>query len=78
MKGGKIRGMSRVEEIERAIEELTPDEFRQVAQRVHAIEAERWDKELDSDAAAGKLDFLRAEAQAERKNDLLKDWPRRR
>jgi hypothetical protein len=75
---GKIKEMSRVEEIERAIEELSPDEFRQVAQRVHDIEAERWDKELDRDAAAGKLDFLRQEAQADRENDLLKDWPPRR
>jgi hypothetical protein len=72
---GKIKKMSRVEEIERAIEELSPDEFRQVAQRVHAIEEARWDKRLD--AAAGKLDFLREEAQANRENDLLKDWPPR-
>ena len=70
--------MSRVEEIERAIEELIPDEFRQVAQRVHAIEEARWDKQLDGDAAAGKLDFLRQEAQADRENDLLNDWPPRR
>ena len=70
--------MSRVEEIERALEELSPDEFRRVAQRVHAIESERWDKQLDTDAAAGKLDFLREEAQADRRNDLLKDWPPRR
>ena len=70
--------MSRVEEIERAIEELSPDEFRQIAQRVHAIEEERWDKQLDRDAAAGKLDFLHEEARADRKNDLLKDWPPRR
>lgn len=69
--------MSRVEEIERAIEELSPDEFRQVAQRVRAMEAEHWDKELDSDSAAGNLDLLREEAQADQKNDLLKDWPRR-
>lgn len=70
--------MSRVEEIERAIAELSPEEFRQVAQRVHAIEEARWDKQLDGDAVAGKLDFLRQEAQADRKNDALKDWPRRR
>jgi len=50
--------MSRVDEIERAIEELSPDEFRQIAQRVHAIEEERWDRQLDRDAAAGNLDFL--------------------
>jgi hypothetical protein len=77
-RAGKIKEMSRVEEIERAIAELSPEEFRQVAQRVHDIEAERWDKQLDRDAAAGKLDFLRQEAQADRENDALKDWPPRR
>lgn len=50
--------MSRVEEIERAIQELTPDEFAQIARHVHAVEQQRWDEQLDRDAAAGKLDAL--------------------
>jgi hypothetical protein len=67
--------MSRVEEIERAIQELSQDEFAQIAQRVHALEQERWDAELDRDASSGKLDFLIAEAQEDRKKKRLKDWP---
>ena len=67
--------MSRVEEIERAIQGLSPDEFTQIAERVHAIEAERWDRQMDRDAADGRLNFLREEARAERKSGLLKDWP---
>jgi hypothetical protein len=67
--------MSRVEEIERAIQELSHDEFAQIAQRFHAIEQERWDAELDRDASSGKLDFLIAEAQEDRKHGRLKDWP---
>jgi hypothetical protein len=67
--------MSRVEEIERAIQELSCDEFARIAQRVHAIEQERWDAELDRDASSGKLDFLIAEAQEDRKQGRLKDWP---
>ncbi|SPE38746.1 hypothetical protein SBA6_940005 [Candidatus Sulfopaludibacter sp. SbA6] len=67
--------MSRVEEIERAIQELDRDEFARVAQRVHALEQERWDAELDRDASAGKLDFLIAEAQEDRKQGRLKNWP---
>ena len=69
------RAMSRVDEIEQAIQALSPEEFTRVAQRVHELEQERWDRQLDKDAAAGKLDFLRAEARAERENGLLQDWP---
>lgn len=60
--------MSRVEEIERAI---------QGANRaaVYAIEQERWDEELDRDAGAGRLDFLIAEAREDRANGRLTDWP---
>ena len=66
--------MSRVEEIEQAIQELSAEEFAQVAQRVYALEQQHWDRQLDQDAA-GKLDFLRAEAHTEREKGLLQDWP---
>jgi hypothetical protein len=66
--------MSRVEEIERAIQELSSDEFDRIAQRVHALEQERWDAELDRDASSGKLDFLIAEAQDDREKGRLRDW----
>jgi hypothetical protein len=67
--------MSRVEEIERAIQELPPDEFAQIARRVHAIEQERWDGQLDEDARLGRLDFLIDEARKDQQASLLKDWP---
>jgi hypothetical protein len=67
--------MSRVEEIERAIQQLSPDEFAQLAQRIHALEQERWDADLDQDATAGKLNFLIAEAEEDRRQDRLRPWP---
>jgi hypothetical protein len=67
--------MSRVEEIERAIQDLGVDEFAQIAERVHALEQERWDAQMDRDASAGKLDFLVAEALEDRKQGRLRDWP---
>ena len=51
------------------------NEFAQIAQRIHAIEQERWDAEMDRDASAGKLDFLIAEAQEDRKRGRLRNWP---
>jgi len=67
--------MSRVEEIERAIQDLSLDEFAQNAQHVHALEQERWDAQLDRDASSGKLDFLIAEALEDREQGRLRDWP---
>jgi len=67
--------MSRVEQIEQAIQELTAEEFAQLAQRVYALEQERWERQLDHDASTGKLDFLLDEAHSERENGTLKAWP---
>jgi hypothetical protein len=63
--------MSRVEETERAIQELSSEEFAQIAQRVYALEQDRWDAQLDRDASSGKLDFLIAEAREDRKQGRL-------
>jgi hypothetical protein len=67
--------MSRVEQIEQAIQELTPEEFSQLARRIYALEQERWEHQLDHDASSGKLDFLRDEARNERESGTLKAWP---
>jgi hypothetical protein len=66
--------MNRVEELQRSIQELTPDEFAQIARHVHALEQEHWDHQLDQDAAAGQLDFL-VEAREDQRAGLLKSWP---
>ena len=67
--------MSRVEQIEQAIQNLTPEEFAELAQHIHALEQERWEQQIDRDAASGKLDFLRDEARKERELGTLQDWP---
>ena len=67
--------MSNVEEIERAIEQLPPEEFARIARRVLEIEQQRWDEQLDKDAAAGRLHFLREEARKAREEGTLEDWP---
>ncbi|MBN8729509.1 MAG: hypothetical protein J0L64_03140 [Acidobacteria bacterium] len=69
--------MSRVEQIEQAIDSLTPEEFRSLAEWVRERDQELWDRQMDKDAAAGKLDALFAEAEAESRAGLLKEWPAR-
>jgi hypothetical protein len=65
--------MSRVEEIERAIQDL-----RRVCPNRPACSRTRAgarDAQLDRDASSGELDFLVAEALEDRKQGRLKDWP---
>ena len=50
--------MSRIEEIEDAIDRLGPEEFRRIAGWVREREHQRWDEQLDCDTSSGKLDFL--------------------
>ena len=67
--------MSTVEEIERAAERLAPTEFARLASWVGARNHDLWTRQMEADAAAGKLNFLFDEADAERKSGTLRDWP---
>jgi uncharacterized protein YicC (UPF0701 family) len=67
--------MSRVEQIEQAIQDLTPEEFDRLARHIHTLEQRRWEHRLDDDASSGKLDFLREEMCSERESGTLKVWP---
>jgi hypothetical protein len=66
--------MSRVEEIEAAIDGLPPEEYRRIAQWFRAREQRRWDERMDADSSAGKLDFLFEEAESESAKGLLREW----
>ena len=67
--------MSKVEKIESEIAKLTPAEVRKIAKWLATHEAKLWDKEIEEDAEAGRLDFLFEEADAQRKAGELRDWP---
>jgi hypothetical protein len=67
--------MSTVEEIAQAAERLAPSEFARLAAWINARQDEQWAGQMAGDAAAGKLDFLFDEAEAEHKTGQLRDWP---
>ncbi len=67
--------MTTVEEIERAAEQLAPSDFDRLAAWVSARYHQLWSRQMEDDAAAGKLDFLFDEADAERGAGQLRDWP---
>jgi hypothetical protein len=60
--------MSRVEELERAVSELPPDDLRRFREWFAEFDHALWDRQLDSDSAAGRLDALVDGALAEHKS----------
>ena len=67
--------MHRVEEGEAGIESLPPEEFDRVARWVYEHGQALWERQLDKDAAFGKLDFLFEEAEGESRVKPLWEWP---
>jgi hypothetical protein len=54
--------MSTVADIERAVEELSPEEFRVFRQWFAERDAVEWDRQFEGDVTAGRLDALGEEA----------------
>ena len=67
--------MIKVEEIERAAEQLTPSDFDRLALWVSSRYHDLWQQRMEREATNGKLDFLFDEAAVERQTSLLRDWP---
>ena len=55
--------MSTVQEIETAIQKLKPREIHEVADWLQELREELWDRQIEADAKAGKLDKLMEEAK---------------
>ena len=54
--------MSTVQEIETAIQKLKPQEIHKVADWLQELREGLWDKQIDADAKAGRLDKLAEKA----------------
>lgn len=63
----------RVEEIKAAIEELPRAEFVEIRQWISERDWQIWDRELEADSKAGRLDFLVKEAYDEKHQERLRD-----
>jgi hypothetical protein len=62
-------------EIKSAVRQLPPKELAELAAFVSEQDNAAWDKQMEQDAASGKLDFLFEEAERERAAGKLPDWP---
>lgn len=67
--------MRSVEEIKAEIAKLTPAEVRQVARWLEEYAASIWDKQIEDDAAAGKLDRFIEEALEEHRQGKTRPLP---
>jgi hypothetical protein len=56
--------MTKVEDIEKAVEQLSPQELLRFRAWFEEFDARRFDARIERDAKAGKLDKLMAEARA--------------
>ena len=65
--------MSTVEEIEDALRQLSPEERAAFRAWYAEFDAAEWDRQLEADAAAGKLDWLIAEARRDAQEERCTD-----
>jgi hypothetical protein len=64
--------MTTVTEIQQAILELPPAEYGRLIAWLRELDWEKWDRQIEADSEAGRLDFLIAEAmEAKEKGELL-------
>jgi hypothetical protein len=62
-------------EIKSAVRELSPKELAELAAFIVDQDNIAWDKQMDTNAEAGKLDFLIEQADRAEATGKLRDWP---
>ncbi len=65
--------MTQVEKIQVAIESLSLEDYAQLKQWFLERDWEEWDKQIEADSKAGKLDFLIKEAFVEKAKGNLQE-----
>lgn len=74
---GERLAMMGVVEIKQAIRSLTPDEVAEVAEWLQDLNVDQsedeWDRQIEADAAAGRLDVLKERVDRARAAGTLRD-----
>ena len=60
--------MTEISEIQQAILSLPESDYAKLREWLAEIDWERWDREIEADSKAGRLDFLAAEADEAKKS----------
>jgi hypothetical protein len=69
----EVLGMRKLEELEMAIASLSEKEYREFRRWFLEKDWEKWDRQIEEDSKAGKLDFLVKEALEAKTRGHLKD-----
>ena len=64
--------MTKLEDIEKAVEQLPPEELAKFRAWFEDMQSRLWDAQIERDAKAGKLDWLAKEAASEHNAGLSK------
>ena len=65
--------MTKLEQIEKSLAELPPADVAKLRAWLEAFAEEMWDRQIESDVKAGKLDKLVEEARADIKGGRIRD-----
>ena len=65
--------MTTADEIKQAVLSLPEAEYAKIMDWLHGLAEEAWDRQIEEDATAGRLDFLAAEALEAKAKGELKD-----
>lgn len=57
--------MTKLEQIEKSVAELSPEELKAFAACFEALQADMWDRQMVADAKAGRFDKLAEQALAD-------------
>jgi hypothetical protein len=69
----EVLRMTKLEELERAVASLTAEEYREFRRWFLERDWEQWDRQIEEDSKAGKLDFLVKEALEAKKQGKLEE-----
>ncbi len=64
--------MAKLENIEKEIASLAPADLRKLAEWLAEYQSDLWDKQIEADATAGKLDKLAEQALTDHRAGLTK------
>ena len=65
--------MTQIESIQAEIESLSREDFVRLRDWIAERDWQIWDRQIERDSAAGKLDFLREEVQAAKQQGELRE-----
>jgi len=65
--------MSKIDELKAEIMSLPSEQIAEIFRWLSEKDGERWDREIEADSQAGRLDFLINEAAEEKAKGTLKD-----